>query len=533
MTVLYRKYRPQKLAELEGQPTIVETLLKQLETGKISHAYIFSGPRGTGKTSTARILAKALNCALAKEEKFAEPCGKCDACVAIAQGQYLDLVEIDAASNRGIDEIRELREKIRFSPTQGRFKVYIIDEVHMLTSEAFNALLKTLEEPPAHAVFILATTEPQKVPATILSRAQKFAFQRPSVATIVERLKKICQEEGWNLKEDALAEIAKAADGAFRDAEVLLDKVGAVDTKATGEQVRRIIGREEEKTDLLGYLVAGKTKEALEWLDKSLIAGVNVRLLLESYIETLRNILLIKEGLGKDLIKVREEFYPELENYAQKLTHKQIFAWVNLFTQALVDLRYASIPQLPFELAIIEAIGFEKDTEISDLEEVKEPSQSKLEKVEELVIEEKAVPPSEKTETIKVVVENRTGEEKTEGSVKVKNIQSGKVRLKEIEKVWDKVLEKLKPKNNSLEIFLRGASPKEVDEGVLTIEFGYRFHKDRFEEPKNRQLLEGILAELLGETVRIKGIVGSPKPRVKNEEVQEEIDPVEVFGKIE
>jgi DNA polymerase III subunit gamma/tau len=253
MAVLYRKYRPQKLSEVVGQDEVTSSLLKQLQSGNISHAYLFSGPRGTGKTSTARILAKALNCKTAKDDKFDEPCGKCESCKAIVEGRYLDLLEIDAASNRGIDEIRELREKIRLAPTEGKYKVYIIDEVHMLTNEAFNALLKTLEEPPAHAVFVLATTEPQKVPATILSRVQRFNFERPTTEKISKKLEMINKEEKWKLSKEVLDEIAKAADGAYRDAEVLLDKVGAVNPEATLEEALNIIGKIEIKGDLLDY----------------------------------------------------------------------------------------------------------------------------------------------------------------------------------------------------------------------------------------------------------------------------------------
>src|SRR3990170_1972775 len=247
MTVFYRKYRPQKFDQIVGQKQIVATLLSQLKSGKIGHGYLLAGPRGTGKTSCARIFAKAVNCqglassrsASSKKKKFpidpkfGEPCNKCDSCLAISAGFHLDLIEIDAASNRGIEEIRDLREKIKLAPVAGKYKVYIIDEAHMLTPEAFNALLKTLEEPPEHAIFILATTEPHKLPGTIISRSQRFDFGRPELPKISEKLKNIATAEGWKINDEGFFEIAKSADGAFRDAEVLLEKVAAVNPKAS------------------------------------------------------------------------------------------------------------------------------------------------------------------------------------------------------------------------------------------------------------------------------------------------------------
>ncbi|MDP2671158.1 MAG: DNA polymerase III subunit gamma/tau [bacterium] len=529
MAVLYRKYRPQKLSDIVGQDEITSSLLKQLQSGKISHAYLFSGPRGTGKTSTARILAKALNCEKSKEDKYDEPCGKCQSCLAIAEGRYLDLIEIDAASNRGIDEIRELREKIRLAPTEGRFKVYIIDEVHMLTNEAFNALLKTLEEPPEHAIFILATTELQKVPSTILSRTQRFAFKRPSVKDITLCLLPIAKAEKFGFDKEVLEEIARASDGAFRDALVLLDKVSAVDTKADLARVRTILGKSQERLTLIEQLVSSDSQGAILWLNNFLNQGGNPRILAEDILQDLRVLLLFRQGVGEKIFAdFDEEKTVEIERLAGKIAKEKTLKWVNLFTTALVDLRQASIPQLPLEMAIIEACGFE-----AEVKEVKTEAEVKAgAKLETKAAQEAKLGSSE----MKNGETGEVGERKTEIDVDHQNLVAVdfKADMKKVLGAWDTILKELKPKNNSLEIFLRGATPKEIDEGILLIEFGYRFHKDRFDEPKNRAIIEAILLQVLGEPVRIKTVVGTPKPKVIiKEKIVEESDPVEVFGKLD
>lgn len=290
---LYRKWRPQGFDSLVGQEAVRTALTNALETGRIAHAYLFAGPRGTGKTSTAKILAKAVNC---EHGLTPNPCNKCQNCVRINDGTSMDVFEIDAASNRGIDEIRDLREKVAFAPVSGRYKVYIIDEVHMLTTEAFNALLKTLEEPPPHVIFILATTEPHKIPATIHSRCQRFDFKRVTDSDIVKRLREVADGSGIAADDDALQLIAVQADGGMRDALSLLDQCGVMAERVSAETVRSVLGivGREALRELVKAVGEGNVPKSLELLEALLAGGKDVKQIITELAEYLRAVLLYK-----------------------------------------------------------------------------------------------------------------------------------------------------------------------------------------------------------------------------------------------
>lgn len=290
---LYRKWRPQGFDSLVGQEAVRTALTNALETGRIAHAYLFAGPRGTGKTSTAKILAKAVNC---EHGPTPNPCNKCQNCVRINDGTSMDVFEIDAASNRGIDEIRDLREKVAFAPVNGRYKVYIIDEVHMLTTEAFNALLKTLEEPPPHVIFILATTEPHKIPATIHSRCQRFDFKRVTDSDIVKRLREVADGSGIAADDDALQLIAVQADGGMRDALSLLDQCGVMAEHVSAETVRSVLGivGREALRELVKAVGEGNVPKSLELLEALLAGGKDVKQIITELAEYLRAVLLYK-----------------------------------------------------------------------------------------------------------------------------------------------------------------------------------------------------------------------------------------------
>ena len=301
--VLARKYRPQTFDEVTGQGHITDLLKKAIQSSRIHHAYLFCGPRGIGKTSCARILAKSLNCAKGPTLK---PCGECPACQEITRGSSFDVLEIDGASNRGIDEIRTLRENVKFAPSAGKYKIYIVDEVHMLTTEAFNALLKTLEEPPAHVKFIFATTAPQKVPATIISRCQRFDFKRISVETIVATMAAISKKEKFKIGQDALYAIAKAAQGSLRDALSILDQLSALsDEGIEAKDVFSMLGMVETQFlfDLTGALAQKDCPLALEILEKIIDQGKDIKQLNKDLIEHFRNLMVVKIG-GKTLGKL-------------------------------------------------------------------------------------------------------------------------------------------------------------------------------------------------------------------------------------
>ena len=294
--VLYRKWRPPRFSDIVGQGPITQTLTKAVAHGRTAHAYLFCGPRGTGKTSTARVLAKSLNCTM-RPPTIGDPCGACDNCRAIDNGSFMDLIEVDAASNRGIDEIRDLREKVRFAPTIGRNKVYIIDEAHALTNDAFNAFLKTLEEPPPHSVFVLATTEPERLPPTIISRCQRFDFHRIAMQDMTDRLTGIAQEEGVEVAPEVLRLIGRASGGSLRDGTNLLDQlITSFGSRVSVEQARELLGisGEESALALVKHLLTGNTAQALGVINSVADEGVDLRPLHRMTVELLRAALLIK-----------------------------------------------------------------------------------------------------------------------------------------------------------------------------------------------------------------------------------------------
>lgn len=444
--VFYLKYRPQKFSELAGLENVKKILIGFLKQEKPPHAFLFAGLKGIGKTSAARILAKAVNCKKRKKGQI-EPCGECEACVGITDGSYLDLIEIDGASNRGIDEIRDLREKIKLVPTAGKYKVYIIDEVHMLTTEAFNALLKTLEEPPPHAIFVLCTTVPEKLPETIISRCFRLNFKKASQKEILGSLERVAQGEKIKVPLEVLKLIADESDGSFRDAQKILEQVVMEGEPFTTEKTKRLLEIVETKKvrEFLTLICQRNTKRAILWLDDFVRLGGNLRVLTTQILEGLRGFLLAKIG-------VESEDQP----LAGQFPIGDIKVLIELFSKAFSKLKFAVIPQLPLEMAIIEW---------GERGEIKE---------------DKAL---------------------SEDPVKV---NPGT----DIQAKWKEIIAGVKPHNHSVAALLRSCRPKQFDGKFLTIEAFYKFHQEKLSVAKVRNLLEETLKEILGLPVKVRCILG-------------------------
>lgn len=470
--VLYRKYRPQTLDEIIGQDQVKSQILQAFSADKLSHAYLLVGPRGTGKTSLARILAKMVNCL----EKNA-PCNKCASCLAITDGSSLDLIEIDAASNRGIDDIRALRENIKLAPTSSKKKVYIIDEVHMLTTEAFNALLKTLEEPPAHVLFILATTESSKIPQTILSRVTRLDFKLASIDETLENLKRVANGEKIKISEEALKILAKKADGSFRDGVKFLDQLSSkseISIKDIEEGLQS--GSFQDIIAILEKLSEKNGSEVLSLLVSQEELGIQVKELTLNLLELLRYLVFIKNELGPKLVKeeVGSDKYQLLADLADKFSTADLANIIDNLQEALEKIKIGSIPYLPLELSMIEICDSSSPVILNEAKRSEESIVSR--------------PPSPADQS----------------------------DLSKIQDKWTFILETIRPYNYSLEALLRNTKIAEVSGSIVVLEVPYSFHQRILEAPKSRDLLESVLAEVLGKAVKVSTVLGVRPQRVED-----------------
>jgi len=365
--VLARKWRPLSFDDLVGQPSVVRTLRNALEQGRVAHAYVFSGPRGVGKTTTARILSRALNC---ESGPTPSPCGSCAACRAITEGSAVDVIEIDGASNRGINEIRELREGVRYAPASGKYKVYIIDEVHMLTKEAFNALLKTLEEPPAHVVFIFATTSPKSMPVTVLSRCQHLAFRRIAKAQIMEHLAYIAGQEKIEITPGALEMIARVGEGSLRDSLTVLDQATAFSDRIGEEELQAMLGLPERGVlyELAGGLVRGDRPGLLALVADLADGGTDLRAFPKELAALLRNLLVVKAARDPaTLLELPEDEILDLEALARQVEIEELTLMLNEFLDLETEIRASGSPRYRLELSLVRASLFRGSTSIDTL----------------------------------------------------------------------------------------------------------------------------------------------------------------------
>lgn len=490
MSTLYRDYRPQTFADLIGQNHIKIALQNEVGSEQASSAYLFCGPRAVGKTTTARILAKAVNCENRHNGDY-EPCNHCPSCLSITEGHNLDVIEIDAASNTGVDNVREnIIAFSRLAPSRSKFKVFIIDEVHMLSLSAFNALLKIIEEPPAYVMFILCTTEIQKVPATVVSRCERYDFKRISVKDIVGKLARISKEEKIEVDNEVLEAVARRSGGHLRDAESLLGQIFALgDQKITREQAELVLPHynSNEAVDLLNYLSHKDAAKSISLVNSLMDSGVNLKSFTIEVIELLRKIMLNKlspelsDKLGLDL---GENLEHKLLEASADLDFDRLVNFIEKFLKVSSDYKQAAIPQLPLELAITELC---LDRPLPSLE-ANSPSNSgpTLSKKEPLI---KMKPVKNKKNT-------------SDPSYSNLNLSEAEVSSK-----WPEFLVKIKKYNHSLSFVLQNCRPQELKEGRLLLIFKYKFHKDRINDPSIKNIVENTLAEVFGQRIGFTAVI--------------------------
>ncbi len=534
--VFARKYRPQNFDEIVGQEHITTTLKNAILQNRIAHAYLFAGPRGIGKTSTARIFSKALNC---EKGPATTPCNKCDTCKEISSGTSLDVLEIDGASNRGIEEIRNLRENVKFSPSRGKFKIYIIDEVHMLTTEAFNALLKTLEEPPPHVKFIFATTQPHKILPTILSRCQRFNFKRVSATDLVQVLKGIAGKEKIEAEEDALYAIAYASEGGLRDAESILDQLSSFSHgKVTSEDVHSVLGMvgQEVYFDIAQKIIDKDIAGCLNLIDELEKNGKDISQFILGLINHFRNLLVAK--FGKDVASLLEMSGESINNLVQiskSVSQEDLLYISNVLINTHDIIRRTNSPRIPLEMSLVRLSRRVNMASIDEVLNKLSGIESRLGNSSQAIAGQKCPAHSDVCEEPRSnsVAKNQVKPTKV-GNYKIIEIPEHELRkpatsshntagddektLEYIKGIWEAVLSKVREKKMSTATYLSEGEPVSIKANQLTIGIPAQFilHKEVLEDTGNRQLIEAVLNDLSGGNIKINFVITNTQSRAED-----------------
>ena len=516
---LYRSYRPQNFEDVVGQEHIIRTLKNQIENNNVGHAYLFSGTRGTGKTSTAKIFARAVNCENSINQ---EPCNECEVCRDILNDNVMDVVEIDAASNNSVDDIRELRESVKYSPTKAKYKVYIIDEVHMLSQGAFNALLKTLEEPPSYVIFILATTEPHKIPATILSRCQRFDFKRVTVKDMTARMQQICNEENIEVEEKALNLIARNSQGALRDALSILDQcISFGDNKIEYKDVVELLGTVniEQLFEMAQSIIDQDTKKSLQILNEFVVWGKDIRNLINDLIDHFRNLMVCKVSTELDeIISLPEETIKLLKDQSKIVDVNDLIRILNILSETQDSMKSSSNPRVLAEVTMMKIAQpmFDESKEalikrIENLEKKIESGNIKVSVSENnTILSNEIVTPEEPEEIV------------------YENVKSEDVKL--VEASWQKIRQKIKEDkvNKQMPVYflLGDVSGFNVHNNNLYIIYGhgFEFAKKRLSNPETISYIEQMIRETINRSFSIKIILESEVKNIELEIKNEKVD---------
>jgi len=542
-TALYRRYRPLIFEEVIGQRHITDTLRNQIHSDNIAHAYLFSGTRGTGKTSTAKILARAINCLNPVDQN---PCNTCEVCTGMLDESLLDIVEIDAASNNGVDDVRELRENVKYPPSKAKFKVYIIDEVHMLSQGAFNALLKTLEEPPGYVVFILATTEPQKIPATILSRCQRYDFKRIPAETLTDHIGAICTSLEITAEQKALSLIVRNADGAVRDALSILDQcISFTDGTLSYDDVVSTLGLTTEHWlfQIVDGVIATEASSVMRMVNDMVNDGKNLAHFIKSLTAHYRNLMLSKSGADLNYIMdSTEESINQTKSQADQLSMNEILRSIDVLTKLEAQSRWATQPRIHLEMTLVKLMQPETDLSVEGLlarleklesaietgtmvavqrsveplkQESKQQSQMSVQEAKTRQEEPNKVPQrsnvdSPSTDKVKAPAPVREAEVHAPAPPVTDNepVQSGPVTVSysQIQSQWGQVLDLVRKTKVQVQAFLIEGTPASLEGGALMIAFkdGYAFHMDMIEREENRRIVESALEKVFHQSIRVR-----------------------------